>query len=190
MSRTKCNTNTEFSLMVSIKSTIFTPFNVTFSNIKAIVLMKQGLFEFVRFRYRDKKRLRTNSRTTMVSDVNEKDAHGSSRRQLHHYQNLLTLASVRLEHSGLYSCVPSSGLPNATVNLHVVKGTFCICGFAVKKENNKWYLESHIRLIREENKNFHLLSSQQIGSDQLLLLEHSLYSTKQKECLKQGIQIK
>lgn len=72
--------------------------------------------------YRDKKRLRTNTRTTMVSDVNEKHAHGSSRRQLHHYQNLLTLASVRLEHSGLYSCVPSSGLPNATVNLHVVKG--------------------------------------------------------------------
>ena len=96
-------------------------------------MIYEGLFEFVRFRYRDKKRLRTNTRTTMVSDVNEKHAHGSSRRQLHHYQNLLTLASVRLEHSGLYSCVPSSGLPNATVNLHVVKGTSCICGLRSKR---------------------------------------------------------
>ena len=58
----------------------------------------------------------------MVSDVtDERGGHGS-KRQLHHYQNLLTLESVRIEHRGLYSCVPSSGLPNATVNLHVVKG--------------------------------------------------------------------
>ena len=67
----------------------------------------------------------------MVSDVTDKRGGHGSKRQLHHYQNLLTLASVRLEHSGLYSCVPSSGLPNATVNLHVVKGTFVylwVCG--------------------------------------------------------------
>ena len=58
----------------------------------------------------------------MVSHVTDKRGGQGSKRQLHHYQNLLTLESVRLEHRGLYSCVPSSGLPNATVNLHVVKG--------------------------------------------------------------------
>ena len=58
----------------------------------------------------------------MVSDVTDKRGGHGSKRQLHHYQNLLTLESVRIEHRGLYSCVPSSGLPNATVNLHVVKG--------------------------------------------------------------------
>ena len=66
----------------------------------------------------------------MVSDVTDKRGRQGSKRQLHHYQNLLTLESVRLEHSGLYSCVPSSGLPNATVNLHVVKGRplfVCLC---------------------------------------------------------------
>ena len=86
---------------------------------------------FVYFRYRDAKRLHTNTRTSMtVSDVTNTHRHGP-KRQLHHYQNLLTLESVRLEHSGLYSCVPSSGLPNATVNLHVVKGmqsVFVGCG--------------------------------------------------------------
>ena len=69
----------------------------------------------------------------MVSDVTDKRGGQGSKRQLHHYQNLLTLASVRLEHSGLYSCVPSSGLPNATVNLHVVKGTSCICELRSKR---------------------------------------------------------
>ena len=59
----------------------------------------------------------------MTSDIADKREH-EPKRQLHHYENVLTLESVRLEHSGLYSCVPSSGLPNATVNLHVVKGTF------------------------------------------------------------------
>ena len=61
----------------------------------------------------------------MTSDIAKKREHGPNR-QLHHYENLLTLESVRLEHSGLYSCVPSSGLPNATVNLHVVKGTLSL----------------------------------------------------------------
>lgn len=71
--------------------------------------------------YKDNKRLHPNSRTLMVSHVTDKRGGQGSKRQLHHYQNLLTLESVRLEHRGLYSCVPSSGLPNATVNLHVVK---------------------------------------------------------------------
>ena len=89
--------------------------------------------------------LRTNAHITVnqvikpvtnlvVSDIVDQ-REGDPKRQLHHYENLLTLESVRLEHGGLYSCVPSSGLPNATVNLHVVKG-MCICG-CVLRENNK-----------------------------------------------------
>lgn len=113
-------------------------------------------------RYRDKKRLVTNTRMAMVSDVTD-NRKKVSERQLHHYQTLLTLESVRLEHSGLYSCVPSSGLPNATVNLHVVKGRLKLYYLWLlwsKKENNKWYRESHIRFISQENKEFHILSSQ------------------------------
>ena len=105
---------------------------------------------FCVLRYRDKKRLNTRTRMAMVSDVNDNRKQGSER-QLHHYQTLLTLESVRLEHSGLYSCVPSSGLPNATVNLHVVKGRkklfYLWLRWSKKRENNKWYRESHIRFI-------------------------------------------
>ena len=40
------------------------------------------------------------------------------------YESNLLLRNVGPEDSGSYSCVPSSGLPNATVTLHVLKGAF------------------------------------------------------------------
>ena len=90
------------------------------------------IVQLIKFRYKGNKKLHTNAHTTfnqrittarnlMASSTVDQLERGA-KRQLHHYENLLTLASVRLEHSGLYSCVPSSGLPNVTVNLHVVKG--------------------------------------------------------------------
>ena len=38
------------------------------------------------------------------------------------YESNLLLLNVGHKESGVYSCVPSSGLPNATVKLHVLKG--------------------------------------------------------------------
>ena len=38
------------------------------------------------------------------------------------YESNLLLLNVGHKESGVYSCVPSSGLPNATVKLHVLRG--------------------------------------------------------------------
>ena len=86
----------------------------------------------------------TNQISSEITNRGSQHEHESSsnRRQrgkklLHHYENILTLESVRLKHGGLYTCVPSSGLQNATVNLHVVKGLYTILSTHTKNKSPK-----------------------------------------------------